>query len=915
MLRWTARALLRVALAFLRNVRVLYLSGLCVAAATLISTEWPGSWPDTLRLVLIGLFAFMGVVAGPSQSSGEPRRAPEGNGVPTVEASASGSRSGWRKGRKATGTAAEATATLWTRRGKPELTERLPEKESFRGREAELKRLVQWHDQLRGQADARQYGPDGNGRGRPLVLLLHGKPGVGKSVVAQELARRLADQYPDGQLYINLGNADDQLSSGEILKSLLDALGWTEPIPEMTEDRARILRTITTGRRMLLILDEAHDHRQVIDVLPNEPRCAAIVTSRRDLGPSFGFASQLLDIPSADDALDMLQSAAQSHDRSLECAIEIVEQCGRLPLALQSAGERVSQEGSELCLVASFLRREDSRLDRLTRGGRNVAEGFATEYRRLEPREQRSLRRLGLVASESFVPWVLCPLLDVSMDEAQDLMDRLYRAQFIDYVSTDPDTGLVRYRLHPLIRLFALAQLEREDPEAVTGAKNRLDLAYESIICQVLAILDPGFRPECQTIDAEWAVTSHELARLIAEHPDAWIRAVYPNLARSARKAFASGEWGLCWRIAARLPAVIPPGPADDIVTVFDLATEAADNDKSLLGAVDVRLAKSAVLIALERYPEAFAELEQALERAGQLEACGADQDGSASLRQAMTYLKMGEAYVQMRCPSLADRQLQKADTLFRRLHRRREQVIIQIIVALNYDTDVEGSDESLARVLGEENRFWLSLERFEERRRRGDWDAALAYLDEAERHCSGDQRRSASLLYRRARLHLEHLRYHRKVQPEKAPPGHCEELVQRAIHRASEAVLLFEAMGNRVGELRARSLLVRALVAGNKLIPATSQLREVENGMTELRIVDSPAYVPLQARALLAKGELRHARGDEQYVDDLMDSKQLFIEVDDGRSQQLVDILLGDGRSVARGEHDGHRPSLEPSW
>jgi len=236
----------------------------------------------------------------------------------------------------------------------------------FRGRERELVELRERHREERAARRLVGAQPAGMLAGGdasrsttgPILLLIHGMPGVGKSALALELARQLARHFPQGQLYANLGTLGEARAPGEILKEFLDALGWpADEMPATTVERAKLFRSLTTGRRVLFILDAARTPAQVVHLLPSDPLCTVIVTSRRDLGPELNTTSYPLDVPDMDEAITILRAASGTDDGSRpECAVEIVESCGALPLALRAAAERASLGGTELCHVASLLR-------------------------------------------------------------------------------------------------------------------------------------------------------------------------------------------------------------------------------------------------------------------------------------------------------------------------------------------------------------------------------------------------------------------------------------------------------------------------------------------------------------------------------------------------------------------------------
>jgi hypothetical protein len=178
----------------------------------------------------------------------------------------------------------------------------------FSGRSRELDELLRLHDRARAArerpgraavvADAVDAGRSTTG---PVVIAIHGKPGVGKSALALELGRRLAARYPHGQVYANLGTLRGALAPRDIVGIFLTSLGWPDDeTPASTEDRQKLFRSLTTRRDMLFVLDAARDPDQVLKVLPAESRAAVLVTSRRDLGPELGVTSYALDVPSSD---------------------------------------------------------------------------------------------------------------------------------------------------------------------------------------------------------------------------------------------------------------------------------------------------------------------------------------------------------------------------------------------------------------------------------------------------------------------------------------------------------------------------------------------------------------------------------------------------------------------------------------
>lgn len=112
-------------------------------------------------------------------------------------------------------------------------------------------------------------------------------PGVGKTALAIHAAHRLAADFPDGQLFIDLL---DELSGPQgtdplaALDTLLRAIGVPgDRIPGTLAARSALWRSQLAGRRVLVVLDNAVTAAQTRPLLPGSAGCLAIVTSRRRL--------------------------------------------------------------------------------------------------------------------------------------------------------------------------------------------------------------------------------------------------------------------------------------------------------------------------------------------------------------------------------------------------------------------------------------------------------------------------------------------------------------------------------------------------------------------------------------------------------------------------------------------------------
>ena len=161
---------------------------------------------------------------------------------------------------------------------------------------------------------------------------------MGKTALAVLWAHRAAGRFPDGQLYVNLcgDDPDRPVASADALAGLLRALGVPgTDVPDGVEDRAWLYRSRLAGRRVLVLLDNARDAEQVRPLLPGDPGCAAVVTSRDALAGlvATGGARRLdLDLLPLADAVALLQSliGGRANDDP-EATPALAGLCTRLP--------------------------------------------------------------------------------------------------------------------------------------------------------------------------------------------------------------------------------------------------------------------------------------------------------------------------------------------------------------------------------------------------------------------------------------------------------------------------------------------------------------------------------------------------------------------------------------------------------
>ncbi|THA72799.1 AfsR/SARP family transcriptional regulator [Streptomyces sp. A0958] len=325
------------------------------------------------------------------------------------------------------------------------------------------------------------------------VSALAGIGGVGKTTLAVHVAHQARKHFPDGQLYVDLQGAGARALEPEtVLGAFLRALGTSDSaIPDTLDERAALYRSTLDGRRVLILLDNAHDAAQIRPLLPGTEGCAALVTSRVRMVDLAGAHLVDLDVMSPEEALQLFTRIVGEEriNSEREAALDVVAACGFLPLAIRIAASRLASRRTwTVSVLAAKLADERRRLDELQAGDLAVKATFELGYGQLEPAQARAFRLLGLADGPDISLAAAAALLDLDPHTAEDLLEALVDTSLVE--SAAPG----RYRYHDLVRLYARSCAERDEqsPGEREEALSRLLDFYLATVACVSAMEKPG---------------------------------------------------------------------------------------------------------------------------------------------------------------------------------------------------------------------------------------------------------------------------------------------------------------------------------------------------------------------------------------------------------------------------------------
>uniref|UniRef100_UPI0031D763CE AfsR/SARP family transcriptional regulator n=1 Tax=Saccharothrix mutabilis TaxID=33921 RepID=UPI0031D763CE len=416
----------------------------------------------------------------------------------------------------------------------------------FTGRVPELAEL----DRALATSDDPAGHGDGGAGTTAVISAIGGTGGVGKTWLALTWANRNLHRFPDGQLFVDLRgfSPGDPKQATEVLADFLSALGVErDRQPADPDARAALYRTHTTGKRLLVLLDNAASVEQVVPLLPGGGSCTVLITSRHRLPALLARHGArpvrvgLLTDAEARALLDTALGAARGADVERAVA-ELIAWCGGFPLALGLIAARVRSHPDLLHDVVAELREHGLHALDSDDPEASLPAVLSWSLRHLTERQREVFALLGVAPGPDTDPHAAASLTGSSTPDTRAVLRALTDASLITPVPGG------RYAMHDLVRAYAGATAHATLPAAVRrAALDRVVDFYLHTAHTADRLLDPH-RETIRLAPPAPGVRPRQLPDVPAAL--AWLDTHHPHLLAAQHTAIAHRRHETVWHLA-----------------------------------------------------------------------------------------------------------------------------------------------------------------------------------------------------------------------------------------------------------------------------------------------------------------------------------------------------------------------------
>jgi tetratricopeptide (TPR) repeat protein len=436
-----------------------------------------------------------------------------------------------------------------------------------------------------------------------LLTVLSGTGGVGKTILAVRWLHQMRDRFQDGQLYFDLGafSPAGPVEPAEVLEWFLVSLGLPpQRIPDDLPRRTALYRSLTAGRRIALLLDNAFSAAQVRPLLPAAAHCVVVVTSRHRLTGLRVSGARFVDVDplGVHESVALLENVAGGGRTAAESAEaeELVRLCGGLPIAVSVIGARLfARPHRTLRTEVSELRTKDQLTALDASEDMSVTGIFDVSYHALPPDEARLYRLCALHPGTVFGLGVASAMIDRPLAETENAIYELVERNLLTEIADH------RFRYHDLLRVHARRLASRVDDDANRSAAARRMVEW---YLDGTAEADRLMRPTRRRVGPRFQEPPKSL---FTDRDDAlrWLLTERANLTSAVRTAEDLAWDDLVWEFCEALWGFVPYAPGD-WTALYRSAVSAARRCDHAAAEVQLRILLGSTLTAQRRYDEAI---------------------------------------------------------------------------------------------------------------------------------------------------------------------------------------------------------------------------------------------------------------------------------------------------------------------
>ncbi len=387
------------------------------------------------------------------------------------------------------------------------------------------------------------------GPGVPVrIATVSGTAGVGKTALAVHWGHRVAGRFPDGCLYVGLHGYSplEPRDPADVLAAFLRSLGLDDAaIPDDEHERAARFRSIVSGQRVLVVLDNALDVDQVRPLLPGSPTCFAVITSRADLAglqvEPGARQIELRPLP-ADEGMELLRTHIGERVEE-DTARRLARHCAGLPLALRIVAAQAMRREQPLDELVAELADQGTGLFDVGDPATAIGTVFSWSMRHLRD-HVADFWLFGAHPAREVDGYAAAALLGTDPRTARGRVDRLVRAHLVQRSSDG------RFDMHDLVRTYARERAAVELPARERDAAVARLVDYFTVAAtRAMHMLHP-----CESLVGEGDRRGMALPPL-AELADA--------------RAWLDAEWHNLLAVLAFTARQGRPGPTSELVAVL----------------------------------------------------------------------------------------------------------------------------------------------------------------------------------------------------------------------------------------------------------------------------------------------------------------------------------------------------------